>query len=445
MSESVPVPVVAPGPRGDPWLGSLRAFRHDVLGLMLGGAAAHGDVVRFRLGPLVAHLVNDPDLVTQVLQTRSRHYDKHTRSTAAIKAICAESLLTATDGAWEARRRLIQPAFHRQRVGQLAHAMTGCIAARIAQWRPGQPIDVASEMMRLTFVIVGTTVLGADVSAESAAIEDDVAWLLVRVFARWGRIASLPEWVPSAGNRRFRRALAHVDRVVARIIAEHRTEAPRPDVLTMLMEARDADTGAAFTDAELRNEVITMLLAGHETTATALAWTFAHLGAHLDVADRLRVEVRDVLGARVPTLDDLPRLTLTTQVIQESMRLSPPIWAIERRPIHDDVLGGYVIPAGSSVIISPYVLHRHPQFWPEPERFEPARFAGGKPPAAYMPFGAGPRFCVGNEFAMLEARLVVAMVTQAHRLTLVPGQVVAPEPSLTLRLRHGLRMIPTSC
>ncbi|MEP7117942.1 MAG: cytochrome P450, partial [Acidobacteriota bacterium] len=250
-----------------------------------------------------------------------------------------------------------------------------------------------------------------------------------------------PGWVPSPGNRRFARALGDVDGVVARIIAEHRRGASdRPDVLTLLMDARDADSGAAFTDAELRNEVVTMLLAGHETTASALSWTLALLASHPEAATRVRAEVDAVLGRRAPTLDDLAHLTCTTQVIQESMRLFPPIWAIERRAVRAGVIGGFAIPAGSSVIISPYVLHRHPDFWPDPERFVPERFDGTRTPSAYLPFGGGPRYCVGSEFAMMEARLVIAMVMQAWRLTVVPGQIVAPAPGLTLRLRHGLRV-----
>ena len=410
---------------------------------MLDGARVHGDVVRFHLGPIVAHLVNDPALVAQVLQSHARHYDKQTRSTAAIRAICDDSLLTANGRAWETRRHLIQPAFHRQRVSQLVDTMTACIGARLSTWQAGAPFDVASEMMRLTFVIAGKAILGADVSAESASVEQAIGFMLERAYARWGRVAPLPGWVPSPEQVRFRRARASVDRIVSRIIAEHRAAAaPPPDVLTMLMDARDPDTGTRFSDAELRNEAITMLLAGHETTASALSWTFALLATHPEAEARVRAEVADVLGQRPPTLDDLARLTFTTQVIQEAMRLYPSIWAIERRAVSDDVLGGFAIPAGSSVIISPYVLHRHPRFWPNPERFDPTRFDGPKPLPAYLPFGAGPRYCVGSEFAMLEARLVVAMVTQACRLTLAPGHVVAPHPSLTLRLRHGLRMTP---
>ena len=320
--------------------------------------------------------------------------------------------------------------------------MTALIATGLESWPLGRPFDLASEMMRLTFAIVGKTVLGAEVSAGNGAIEPSIACLLESAFARWGRIAPLPRWVPTPEHQRFKRALADVDVVVDRIVQAHRRGAvAQPTLLTMLMEARDAETGAAFTDGELRNEAITMLLAGHETTATALSWTFALLAAHPEAAAAVRAEVDDVLGRRTPTLDDLPRLAVTTRVIQEAMRLYPPIWAIERRAVDDGVIGGFAIPAGSSVIISPFVLHRHPQFWADPLRFDPTRFDGAKTPPAYLPFGAGPRYCIGSEFAMVEARLIVAMVTQTFRLTLVPGHVVAPHPSLTLRLRHGLRMV----
>lgn len=413
-----------------------------MLGLLASAARDHGDVVRFRVGPLVTHLVNHPEHVTRVLQAPSRSYDKQTRSTAAIAAICAESLLTATGAAWESRRRLIQPSFHRARIGRLADTMADCIDARLAQWRPGVTLDVASEMMGLTFAIVGRTVLGVDVAADAPAVESEVGRLLAHVFTRWGQPVPTPRWLPTPANRRFARDLATVDRVVARIIAAHRADPSRASLLSLLMTARDGESGAVFTDAELRHETLTMLLAGHETTASAVAWTFALLAQHPEAAARVTREVRAVLGAGRPRLDDLSRLTSTTAAIQEAMRLYPPIWAIERRAVHDDVIGGFAIPAGSSVIVSPFLLHRHPAIWRDPDRFDPSRFEGVKTPPAYLPFGAGPRYCIGHEFAMLEARLIVAMVLQRFRLEMAPGQVVAPLPSLTLRLRHGLRMAP---
>lgn len=436
------MPETAPGPQGDPLLGNLRAFRRDVLGLMLESTRQYGDVVRFRIGPLVVHLVNHPDHVAHVLQTHAANYDKNTRSSAKIRAIAGESLLTSNGPAWQRQRRLIQPAFHRQRIAAFATDMTRLTAAMLQHWQPGQPLDVSSEMMRLTYTIVGKTLLGAEVGPDSAAVEQAMDTMLTHTFNRWGRILDLPDGFPSPGNRRFRRALGTVDNIVYRIIAEHRRGGGDPhDLLSMLLEVRDEQTGATLGDQELRNQAITFLLAGHETTANALSWTFYLLSQHPEVERQLRVELAAVLGGRTPTVDDLARLPYTTMVIEESMRLYPPIWAMERRAIADDVIGGFRIPAGSSVIVSPYVLHRQPQFWPEPDTFDPTRFRAGRPRVAYIPFGGGPRYCIGNEFAMMEARLIVPMVLQAFQLTLGPGHRVEPQPGITLRLRHGLRML----
>jgi len=230
-----------------------------------------------------------------------------------------------------------------------------------------------------------------------------------------------------------------VNQIVYRIIAEHRARNDAgSDLLSMLLQVRDEQTGEGLSDSELRNETITFLLAGHETTANALSWTFYLLSQNPDVERQLRSEVSAVLGGRLPTVEDLPRLTFTTMVIQEAMRLYPPIWAIERRAITEDVIGGFHIPAKSSIVISPYVLHRHESFWPRAEQFDPTRF--NSRPRAYIPFGSGPRFCIGTEFAMMEARLIVPMVIQACHLELVPGHPVVPQPSITLRLKSGLRM-----
>ena len=433
---------LAPSPPGDPLLGHLRLFRRDVLGLLLAAARDQGDVVRFRLGPLVVHLVNHPDHVAHVLQAQARHYDKATRSTAAIAAIAGTSLLTTNGPAWETRRRLMQPAFHRQRIGALANVMTRVAARRLEVWRPGATIDVASEMMRIAFEVAGAAILGADVSDVAGTLEGDIALLLRHVYTRWGRLVPVPSWAPTRGNRRFDAALARVDGVVMRLVRRYR-ERPQeaPPLLALLMDAHDPDTGAPFTDSRLRDEVITLLLAGHETTASALTWTFTFLSRHPDVARRVWSEGDAALDGRTPGPGDVAALRYTTQVLQESLRLAPPIWAIERRAVAADIIGDFGIPAGSSVIVSPYVLHRHPAFWSEPERFDPDRFAAAKSLEAYLPFGAGPRYCIGAEFAMLEARLVLAMVAQCWRLVAVPGQGVAPDAALTLRVRGGWRAV----
>lgn len=438
-----PPPRTAPGPRGHFLLGNLREFRRDVLGLVMECAANYGDIVRCRLGPQVVHLLNHPDLVTQVLQKRAANYDKHTRSSASIKSVTGESLLTCNGEAWKRQRRMDQPAFHHRQIAGFAEQMATAAAAMIDRWRDQPVLDISSEMARLTYSIVGQTLFSFNTGEDAATVEKAMRVILPHVFGRLGNLVNWPGWLPTPANRLFRRSLAEVDQVVYRIIDQHREAQERgePDVdlLAMLMRVRDGETGAGLDDSQLRNETITFLLAGHETTANALTWTFYLLSQHPEVERQLHDEITTVLGGRTPTLEDIPQLAYTKRVIQESMRLYPPIWIIERRVIEEDVIGGYMLPAGSAVVISPYALHRHPDFWERPEQFDPSRFES-PPPAAYIPFGAGPRFCIGNEFAMLEAQLVTVMVMQAFQLRLVPGHPVEPLPDITLRSKHGMMM-----
>lgn len=434
---------IAPGPRGNLLTGNLRAFRHDVLGLMLESARKYGDVVRFRIGPVVVHLLNHPDHIEHVLQSHARNYDKATRSSSKIRLVSGDSLLTSNGEVWQRQRRLLQPSFHRQRIAGLASQMTDLAAGMLQRWQThlvnGQPLDVASEIMRLTYTIVGKTLLGADVGGDLSAVEHAMETVLTHTFGSWGNVIDPPAYIPTPRNRRFRRAMQILDQIVYRIIAEHRSgKGASSDLLSMLLDVRDEQTGEGLSDAELRNETITFLLAGHETTANALSWTFYLLSQNPDVERQLRAELAAVPDGRPPTVEHFPHLKFTTMVIQESLRLYPPIWAMERRAIASDVMGGFHIPAGSSVVISPYVLHRNEKFWPNAEHFDPTRFS--TKPHAYIPFGSGPRFCIGAEFAMMEARLIVPMVTQACHLELVPGRLVEPLPGITLRPKNGLPM-----
>jgi cytochrome P450 len=404
-------------------------------------------VVRFRLGPHVVHLVNHPDHAEHVLRKHAANYDKRTRSTRFSRMVTGESVLTGDGELWKRRRRMLQPAFHHQNLAALTDRMTASTAEMLEAWRglatTGRPFDVASEMMRLTYVIVGRTLFSAEVGADAGEIERALRVLLPQAFVRLGRIFNPPGWFPTPDNVRFRAALRSIDRVVYRLIARHRRNQaagePDLDLLALLMAMRDEETGAGLSDRELRNEAVTFLLAGHETTANALTWTFHLLSRHPDVENRLREELAGVLAGRAPTLDDLSRLPYLKQVIQESMRLYPPVWIIERRVIAEDTVGGFRLPAGSAVVIAPYALHRHPEFWVRPEAFEPSRFETSASDA-YIPFGMGSRSCIGNEFAMLEARLITAMIVQAFRLRWVPGRPVEPQPGLTLRSRNGLMM-----
>jgi cytochrome P450 len=439
----------APGPRGLPLLGHVVPFRRDVLGLLTGSRERFGDVVRFRLGPMVLHLAAHPDAVRHVLQERMEIYDKETRSSAKIRGLTGLGLLTVSGDLWRRQRRLIQPGFRPTAVTGFLERMTAAAAEMLERWevsaREGRPLDLASEMMRLTYTIAGRTLFGTDVSGDAAVVEDAMAVLLGHTWRRLERIVDPPGWLPTPGNRRFRKALAAIDGVVYRILAERRArgeEAWPDDLLTVLLRQRDEETGRGMTDGQLRDEAVTLLLAGHETTANALAWTFHLLSRHPETLERLRAEAVETLGDRAPGPGDLQALPFTEQVLRESMRLYPPIWALERRAVAEDELGGYRIPRGSTVILSPWVTHRHPAFWEDPERFDPGRFSeegsAGRPPLAYIPFGAGPRFCVGGHFAMVEMLVVTAMVARRWRLRPVEGWPVVPEPGITLRPAGGV-------
>lgn len=410
-------------------------------------AGTFGDVVRFRLGPRIIHLLNHPDHADYVLKKNHRNFDKNTRSAAFIRRVTGDSLLTSNGACWQRQRRLLQPAFHRQNIAGFASQMTAATASMLQTWRTlasgGAPLDIASEMMRLTYTIVGRTLFSAETGPDADTIERAMQVILPHTFGRLGRALNWPEWLPTRANLKFRAALRNVDGVVYRIIDQHRRALDEGnaahDLLAMLLRVRDEESGEGLTNEQLRNETITFLLAGHETTANALTWTFWLLSQHPEAEDQLRDELATVLGGRTPTLDDLPRLAFTKMVVKEAMRLYPPIWIIERRVIDDDETGGFHLPSGSAVVISPFALHRHPAFWKHPEKFDPLRFTDGAP-EAYIPFGTGPRFCIGNEFAMLEAHLITAMVMQSFRLRLAPGERVEPLPGITLRIRHGLRM-----
>jgi cytochrome P450 len=441
--------VNAPGPHGLPLVGNLFDFWRDVLGLLTDSRRRFGDVVRFRLGTMVIHLVSHPEHVRQVLVTRQHKYNKQTRSSARIRGICGDSLLTGNGEFWRRQRRLMQPVFQGRHLAAYHEAMIQATADLLARWRrlapTNRPVDVASEMRRLTYTIVGRTLFGADVTGDVAEVEEAATVVMAHTYRRLEHLVVFPLWLPTVGNLRFRRALAMLDRIVFRILDERRKQgSERSDVLSLLLRQRDEETAAGMSSQQIRNEVITLLLAGHETTANALTWAWYLLAGHPDAAARVRAEANGVLGGRVPAAGDLPRLCYTLMVIQEAMRLYPPIWIMERRVLSEDVIGGYRIPAGTTVALSPYVTHRHPDFWTEPETFDPERFrpeaAARRPAQAYFPFGAGQRLCIGNQFAMTEAQIILAMLAQEFRPELVPGFRVLPQPGITLRSKHGLPM-----
>ena len=440
----------APSPRGDLLFGHARLFQRDPLGFLLQTAQTCGPVARLRLGPLTYHLVSEPALVSEVLQERAANYVRDTRSSRNVRLVTGESLLTAEGETWRRHRRLAQPVFHQQRLAEWAEIMTQASAETAERWeraaRDGTTLDLGSEMSRVTFTVVGRCLFGVELGEQAGAIEAALPVLLEELFLRTQHLASLPLWLPLPRQRRFRGALAAVDHVVSRIIAARRQQpGERTDLLGLLLSARDVD-GSALSDEELRNQIVTFLLSGHETTASMLTWAFALLARHPDEQRAVESELTTMDFAaggvrRIGALASLPRVTA---VLQETMRLYPSIWIAERRVVAADELGGFEIPAGSSVIVVPYITHRLVQWWPEPDSFRPERFLGGEPRTVggngYLPFGAGPHACIGQHFAMMEAKIIFASLTARFRLRLLEPDLPAAVGDITLRPSSAIRV-----
>lgn len=434
---SAPGPL-APSPPGSPLAGHAAAFRRDPLGF-LRTAANCGPVVRLRLGPFVYHLVTDPLLVREVLHTRATNYARDGRSARQMRLVTGESLLSTEGETWRRHRRLAQPVFHPQRLAALAATTVAAGAETVTRWqaaaRDGRPLDLVAELSRLTFTIAGRSLFGADLGPYARAVEQAYPVLVDELFRRSRAVAALPVWVPTPGHRRFHRALAAINAIVAQLIADRRrTSAARDDLLDALLQARDVD-GSALSDAEIRNHAVTFLLAGHETTASTLVWTMALLDQHRPELAPIEAELDAVLNGRDPSLADLPRLVRLDAALQETLRLFPAIWIAERRVLETDTLGGYAIPRHSGVVVSAYVTQRLANHWPDPDAFRPARFGGGSPPGlteGFLPFGAGPHQCIGQHFALLEARLALAMLLSRFHVRLL-GDFPAPLAGITLR------------
>ncbi len=371
-----------------------------------------------------------------------------------IRAIAGNGLFTADGELWLRQRRLIQPAFHRQRIASFGQVMTDQAERMLARWdaavtaAPDRPLDVSAAMVRLTMAVVSAAMFGAAVDDAADAISAAIQVGLDDIQYRFDRPFYPPLGWPLPHNRRVQAAIRTLDQTVFQMIERRRSSGEeRDDLLGMLMAARDEGASHGMDDRQLRDEVITIFVAGHETTARLLTWVFYLLDQHHDVAARLRAELATVLGGRTPTMADLPNLVYTRQVIDETLRLYPPVWVTNRQALAEDAALGYRIPAGALVSISPYAAHRHPAFWSDPERFDPERFnseqATGRHRFAYLPFGGGPRQCIGNTFALTEAVLILATVAQRYQLHLPPGARVEVVPQATLQPRGGLPMVVT--
>jgi cytochrome P450 len=433
------------GPGSHAFLGSLRDFNRDQLGFYARCAREYGDVVPVRLGPSRGLLIYHPDAIEEVLVARNRDFIK-TRGVRLLRALLGDGLVVAEGDLWLRQRRLMQPAFHRQRVAGYGETMAAYAAHRAADWPDGGVVEIHEEMMALTRAIVAKTLFDADVSEETRAI-GDASQIVVEYFGKrlGSLLALLPVWLPTPANLRLRGAIRRLDQVVYRMIADRRASpADHGDLLSILLQAQDADDGSRMIDCQVRDEVMTLFLAGHETTAVTLSWTWYLLAQHPEVDARLSDELRAVLGGRRPAVADLPALRYTEMVVMESMRLDPPAYGIGREAARPTEVAGYPVPAGGVVIMPTWVVHRDARWFDEPEAFRPERWANDAarhlPRFAYFPFGGGPRQCIGNTFATMEAALILAAIAQRFHLALMPGQQVTPTPYITLRPEPGIRM-----
>jgi cytochrome P450 len=426
------------------------AFRRAPLKLYLDAARTYGEAVTIRFGPAKTYFFHHPAAAKHILQDHARNYIREPFTNRILNLLIPNSLITLEGEPWLGRRRLAQPAFHRKRLAALASVMTDAAVGTGKRWQAAaaerRTLDVADEMMRLTLQVATRTLFGVDVSSQAAAIGQAVT-AGVDFFAYRNRTFFPPPlWVPTRRNLEFQRASSVLDAVVGQIIVRRRAaDEYGDDLLSMLMQAVDEESGARLDDRDLRSEVRAMMVAGHETTANLLAWTLYLLSQNPEAEDELQAELANILGGRAPTFEDLARLPYVRMVLEESLRLFPPAWALTRKALEPDEVGGFAIPAGASITLSPYVTHRRPDLWPEPERFDPTRFtperSAGRPAFAFFPFGGGPRQCIGSQFALTEASLVLATLAQAFSLRMVPGHPVIPEALMTLRPQYGLPML----
>lgn len=433
--------------------GHTQEFFADPLGFIR-KAAQYGPVARLRLANEYVFLLTEPEDIKHVLVDNNKNYIK-SRGVQILKRVLGDGLLTAEGDFWRRQRRLIQPAFHRSRIAAYATVMVDYTARHLADWRHGEQRDIHEEMMRLTMEIVTKCLFDADIRDEAPQLGQAISWLVEGFdFRRIGPIGEFLDRFDRKRQRLFEENLQVLDRMIYDIIEQRRASGEdRGDLLSMLLHAQDEEAAEGeetrMTDKQVRDEAITLFSAGHETTANALSWAFYLLAQYPDVETRLHDELDRVLGqpphGRLPTLDDLPNLPYTRQVFAESMRVYPPAWIIGRQAVGEDNISGCRVPPGRVIFMSQYATHHDARFWPEPEKFIPERFAPEavkeRPKFAYFPFGGGPRLCIGEPFAWMEGHLVLAAIAHRYRLHLAPGQIVRPQPRVTLRPAGGIRMI----
>lgn len=434
--------IVPPTPPGLPVLGHIANIARDAVGYFEHCVATYGDVTQLQLGSYPALLVNDPDLIEQIFVKQHEKFIKNQVFWRQLKALMGNGLFVAEHEDWQRERRFAAPAFATRPLQDYAPAMVAEAERRVAGWRGGQEIDMHREMMALGLMIAARTLLNADVTEDLPKIEQGVDWVMEEIAARYARPVLIPDAVPLPGHIRYRKGIAALDELIYRIIADQRAGRAEPSgLLGQLMGARDEE-GRPMTDLQLRDAICNMLLAGYETSALAMAWGFDLLGRDRDIQDRVAREVREAIGERTPTHEDLANLKLTENTIVEILRLRPPGWLIGREAIADLRIADYEIPKGMTLLISPWLVQRDARYFEDPLRFAPDRWAGdlrrALPRFAYFPFGGGPRICIGNRFAMMEAMLLLATIVRRFDVERMVEREAGLIPSITMRPRRGL-------
>lgn len=437
------MPKRPPGPPPKFLIGNMPLASDDPLSIFTGWAHAYGDIFYYRAAWLHVYFLNHPDLIEEVLVRNPRNFLKD-RVVRNSRWFFGDGLLTNEGDSWLRQRKLSAPAFHRERVSSYVQIMTDYTEQMLAGWHNGETRDIQQDMMQLTLTIVVRALFNVE-SERTQQIRNAMNLMMANATGVRMLFPPIARYLPTPQMTRVRRAVKDLDETIYGIIAQHRAaNRDTGDLLSMLISARDED-GSRMSDKQLRDEVLTFVLAGHETTALALTWTWYLLSEHPEVEQRLHEELDSVLGGRAPNFSDLQRLSYTERVIKESMRLYPPAWSLARTVIAGFDLRGYTIPAGANVVMSQWIMHRHPAYFPHPDKFDPDRWASEStqklPRFVYFPFGGGPRQCIGAAFAMMEAMLLLATIAQRLRLRLVADHRVVATPSFTLRPKHGMRMM----
>ncbi|KST66131.1 cytochrome P450 [Mastigocoleus testarum] len=434
-----------PGPQGNFLLGSLIDFARDPLLFMTQCVREYGEITPLRLGSKKVILLAKPEYIQQMLKDRATF----TKSMAlkSMHALLGQGLLTSEGETWFRQRRLAQPVFHQKRIADYGEIMVTNTQKMLANWQDGDIKDIQSEMMHLTFSIIMKTLFNKDVLEDEAhdvaqAMQISSEWMITQRKS----LIPFPEIFPTPSNLRYHNAIKKLDKYIYRIVDERRSSGEDPgDLLSMMMQARDEDDGTQMNDKQLRDEIATLIFAGHETSANTLAWTWMLLSQHPTIQTKLRLEVEQVLGDRTPTFTDIPALKYTSMIIKEAMRLYPVVWTIIADTSRECTIGNYHVPGDCTVITSQWVMHRWERYFEEPESFKPERWAEDLekrlPQGVYTPFGGGPRTCIGKNFALMEAVLLLVTIVQKFEINLIPNQSIVPEPTITLQPKNGIKVV----